>query len=375
MGPFRKNVCAAAVVMCAALAKSFSRSRYLTRMPHFAVSCFMFVFTVCSASGQEPVYGANLEGFSYPFPVSYFSFESQRLSLHMAYMDVRPATPNGRTVVLFHGKNFCAATWEKTIKALVSGGYRVIAPDQIGFCKSDKPEGYHYSFQQLAENTLGLLKYVGVSQAIFVAHSTGGMVAVRTALASSAGVQKLVLVDPIGLEDWKAKGVPWLSVEGWYKREITNTADRIRTYEKNTYYAGQWKPEYEVWVQMLAGMYRGPGRERVAWASALLYDMIYTQPVMYEFGSLTMPTVVMIGDKDTTAIGKDLAPPELRAALGNYPVIARRAVQAMPDAQLVEFPELGHSPQIQDAAQFNAALLQALAPSSDIQPTIKQHQG
>jgi len=42
---------------------------------------------------------------------------------------------------------------------------------------------------------------------------------------------------------------------------------------------------------MLAGMYRGPGRDIVAWNSALLYDMIYTQPIFYELGQLTMPVL------------------------------------------------------------------------------------
>lgn len=62
------------------------------------------------------MYVAELEGFDYPYPVATFNFASQRQSLHMSYMDVAPATPNGRTVVLLHGKNFCAATWEETIK-------------------------------------------------------------------------------------------------------------------------------------------------------------------------------------------------------------------------------------------------------------------
>lgn len=53
----------------------------------------------------------------------------------MGYMDVPPeGDANGHTVVLMHGKNFCAATWQDTIKALSKVGYRVIAPDQIGFC-------------------------------------------------------------------------------------------------------------------------------------------------------------------------------------------------------------------------------------------------
>ena len=56
-------------------------------------------------------YGPELEGFDYPHPVQRFTFVSQRQTLHMAYMDVRPAVGNGRTAVLLHGKNYCAATW------------------------------------------------------------------------------------------------------------------------------------------------------------------------------------------------------------------------------------------------------------------------
>jgi hypothetical protein len=39
--------------------------------------------------------------------------------------------------------------------------------------------------------------------------------------------------------------------------------------------------------------------------------MIYSQPVYYELGQLAMPVLLMIGDKDTTAIGKNLAPPDV----------------------------------------------------------------
>ena len=34
----------------------------------------------------------------------------------------------------------------------------------------------------------------------------------------------------------------------------------MRAYEKSTYYVGRWKPEYERWVDMLAGMNAGPGK-------------------------------------------------------------------------------------------------------------------
>ena len=324
---------------------------------------FLFLALAAPALAQDgAAYGPMLEGYDYPNPVSHYRFTSQGAALDMAYMDVAAAKPNGRTVVLLHGKNFCAATWEGTIRALTAAGYRVIAPDQIGWCKSTKPLHYQFTFEQLAANTHDLLKSLGVTRAIVMGHSTGGMLAVRYGLLFAADTEQLVLVDPLGLEDWRAKGVPWQSVDAQYQTQLKTTADSIRDYERATYYAGTWKPEYEPWVQMLAGLYRGPGKAVVAWNSALTYDMIYSQPVFYEFEKLAMPVLLMIGDKDTTAPGKQLAPPELRATLGNYPVLAKAAVARMPKGKLIEFADLGHSPQIQDPARFHAALLDALTP-------------
>jgi len=307
-----------------------------------------------------PAYGPQLEGFAYPWPVALYRFRSQNQTLEMAYMDVKPAQPNGRIAVLLHGKNFCAATWQSTITVLVDAGYRVIAPDQIGFCKSSKPAQYQFTFQQLAGNTHALLESLGIRRATIIGHSTGGMLGIRYALMYPSEVEQLVLVDPIGLEDWKARGVPWQSVDTLYRNELQTTAERIRSYQRATYYAGTWEPAYETWVQMLAGMYRGAGRERVAWDSALLSDMIYTQPVIYELSALRMPVLLMIGDKDTTAIGKSLVSPEIRATLGNYPVLGKTAAAEIPHAKLVEFPDLGHSPQIQAPDRFHKALLEGL---------------
>ena len=314
-----------------------------------------------SALAAEPKYGPQLEGFDYAWPAERFTFTSQNQQLEMAYIDVRPAKANGRTVVLMHGKNFCAGTWEETIRALSGAGYRVIAPDQVGFCKSTKPQSYQYSFQQLAANTHALLEKLGIAKATVIGHSTGGMLATRYALLYPDQVEQLVMVNPIGLEDWKRKGVPYLSVDQWYQRELKTSAQSIRKYEQNTYYAGQWKPEYDRWVNMLAGLNNGDGKKQVAWNSALLYDMIYTQPVVYEFDALKMPTLLMIGTKDNTAIGKDAAPPEVQKTLGNYAVLGKETAKRIANATLVEFDDMGHAPQIQDPERFHKALLEDLS--------------
>ena len=316
---------------------------------------------VTQAAEPEPAYGPELQGFDYPWPVSYFSFPSQGETLRMAYMDVKPtAAANGKVAVLFHGKNFCAATWRDTIGVLANAGYRVVAVDQIGFCKSSKPAHYQFTFQQLAANTRALLASLSINKSTIIGHSTGGMLEMRYALMYPDEIAQLVLVDPILKSDWIDKGVPWQSVDDWYQQDLKTTADSIREYERATYYAHTWAPQYEIWVQMLAGMYRGSGREAVAWNSALLYDMIYTQPVFYELDKISVPTLLLIGDKDTTAISKNRAPLDVRATLGNYPVLGKAAADRNAHIHLVEFPDLGHSPQIQAPDVFHKALLDGL---------------
>ncbi|WP_232310296.1 alpha/beta fold hydrolase [Pseudoxanthomonas mexicana] len=307
-----------------------------------------------------PRYGARLEGFDYPRPVQTFAFTSQAQPLEMAYLDVAPAKPNGRTVVLLHGKNFCAATWESAIEALAGAGFRVVVPDQIGFCKSSKPQRYQYSFGQLAANTRALLVRLDIDRAVIVGHSMGGMLATRYALQYPASTERMVLVNPIGLEDWKAEGVPWRSIDAWYERELKTSFDSIRDYQRTVYYSGDWKPAYEQWVGMLGGMYAGDGREAVAWSQALTSDMVFNQPVVYEFPRIAAPTTLFIGLKDRTAIGKDLAAADVAKRLGDYPALGRRAAAAIPGATLVEFADLGHSPQVEDPARFNADLLKAI---------------
>jgi pimeloyl-ACP methyl ester carboxylesterase len=313
------------------------------------------------AHAEPSTYGPELQGFDYPWPVHDFAFQSQGEAVVMRYMDVAPAKPNGKTAVVLHGKNFCAATWEQTIRTLNDAGYRVIAPDQIGWCKSTKPERYQYSFQQLAANTHALLASLGIDKAAIIGHSTGGMLAARYALMYPQTTAALVLVNPIGLEDWKALGVPPSSIDEQIAREKATNAERIRAYERSNYYAGQWRPEYDRWVTMFAGIMQGPGQAIVARNMGLIDDMIYTQPVVYEFPLIRVPTLLMIGDKDTTAVGKDTAPPEVRAKLGHYPELAQTTKAAIHGSRLIEFPDAGHAPQIQEPDKFNRALIEGLA--------------
>jgi pimeloyl-ACP methyl ester carboxylesterase len=325
-----------------------------------AAALALSVAAAAHAADGHPSYGLELEGFDYPRDVKRFDFVSQGAKMSMAYMDVASERPNGRTVVLLHGKNFCAATFEGLIRTLTGAGFRVVAVDQIGFCKSTKPEAYQFSFHQLAANTNALLKSIGAEKAVVLGHSMGGMLAARYALMYPAATETLVMVNPLGFEDWKAEGVPYATIDKLNESELKTTYDTVKAYQLKFYYDGKWKPEYDRWAEMNAGMYHGAGRDRVAWIGALTHEMIYTQPVVYEFPEIKVPTVLMVGQGDRTAPGANRAPPEIAKRLGDYPALGRKAAAAIPGAKLVEFPGFGHAPHIEEPAEFDAALLKAL---------------
>jgi pimeloyl-ACP methyl ester carboxylesterase len=307
-----------------------------------------------------PAFDPELTGYQYPYPVGFHEFDTQGQRLRMAYMDVAAARPNGHAVVLLHGKNFSGAYWAATIKALTGAGYRVVAPDQIGFGKSSKPASYQFTFHTLASNTRALLDSLRVDKFAVVGHSMGGMLAARMALMYPERVERLALVNPIGLEDWKLVA-PYRTVEENFAQELRATPESIKEYQRVNYFGGEWRPEYDALTEMLAGWTRHPDYRRVAWNAALTSDMIFTQPVVYEFDRLKAPTLLVIGQRDRTAIGKDRVPKDVAARMGDYPALGKAAARRIPGARLVEVNEAGHIPQVEAPAKFFRALLDFLA--------------
>ncbi|WP_101674919.1 alpha/beta fold hydrolase [Alloalcanivorax mobilis] len=308
-----------------------------------------------SGSADEPAFDARLEGYQYPYTVHTLKLNSQRQDLEMAFMDVKPAQPNGRAVLLLHGKNFSGAYWGDTIAALSDEGYRVVVPDQIGFGKSSKPAHFQYSFQTLADHTRVLLDTLGVRKVNVVGHSMGGMLATRFALMFPERSESLSLVNPIGLEDWK-RVVPWQPVEAWYQAELKKTPQQVKRYMTASYFDGQWKSAYQPLLTLQQGWIRGPDYSRVAWNSALAYDMIFNQPVVHEFQDIKVPTLLIIGTRDRTALGKNRAPQAAREQLGRYDQLGQRAAELIPNARLVELPGVGHVPQYEAFKPYMRAL-------------------
>lgn len=310
-----------------------------------------------AAQSNEPL-DIDLKKYNYPYKVSFDTIETQQKKLAMAYM-YEAAGESKKTVMLLHGKNFNGAYWGETMKRLLQKGYNVFVPDQIGFGKSSKPENYQYTFQQLAENTKKLMDTLKIKSVIVLGHSMGGMLATRFALMFPDRVEQLILENPIGLEDW-LKRVPYHDLESAYQRELKKTKESAKQYMLVNYFHNEWKSEYDNLVYLQTAFLQDPDYPLLAWNSALTVDMILTQPVVYEFPLLKAPTVLIIGQLDKTALGRELVSKEVAAQMGNYPKLGKEIAAKIPNGKLVPLPNAGHIPHVEDFDDFFDALMKVI---------------
>jgi pimeloyl-ACP methyl ester carboxylesterase len=163
--------------------------------------------------------GCGINELSISFRSSVFKFQISEKRFENGLYGCSAKKPNGKTIMLLHGKNFNGAYWERTAKDLSDKGFRVIIPDQIGFGKSSKPQSYQFSFSQLAENTKAILDKLKIDKIIVLGHSMGGMVATRFTLQYPEKVEKLILENPIGLEDYKTFAT-YQTIDQAYQSEL-----------------------------------------------------------------------------------------------------------------------------------------------------------
>ena len=179
----------------------------------------------------------------------------------------------------------------------------------------------------------------------------GGMLAIRHALSYPQQVQSLALINPIGLEDWKTM-TSYQPLDVMYAAEKSNTLLKAREYQRNSYYDGKWEDRYDDLLVPLAGWLNGKDKDLIAWNAALTSDMIFTQPVIYEIKNLRVPTLLINGTRDRTAIGKAWASEEVKPLMGLYQQLGKKFQKENARVRLIEIPHLGHMPFYENPALF-----------------------
>lgn len=291
----------------------------------------------------------NLEDIPYPHPVHYLALNRFGQDMRLAYMDVAPSgAANGRTVVLLHGMNFYGEAWRPTIEALRSEGFRVVVVDQIGYGRSSKPiVAYDLNFK--VSNTKALLDHLGIERAGIVGHSMGGMVASRFAMVYPQATSHVAMVNQIGLSDQR-QSRPWRDTQEVYEGALNGTSYTSVLRNHQIYYP-QWRPEYLEYVRRQYGWTLSGDWPRMAMIRALQQQVLYEDPVVYDWPHIRTKALVIGGEQD------GLTP--------RYGELARGVSETLPNAALILYPGIGHNPHFEIPDRFHADLARFLASDPD----------
>lgn len=234
------------------------------------------------------------------------------------------------TVILLHGLGSSGVSWQFNTGALAAK-YRVIVPDQIGFGKSDKPL-LKYRVATYVDFLDKFMSEIKVEKATLVGNSLGGWVAALMAIKYPNRVEKIVLADAAGLKPNEVDFNLLYSLN-------YSTRDEVRKLVKLVFY-NQAIFGSELFVDQSMSL-------RVAandgYTINSLIESIKREEDFLDgqLSNIKKPTLIIWGKQD-----------------GLLPLAdAQKFKDGIADSQLVVFDQCGHVPQVEKAAEFNAAVL------------------
>lgn len=151
---------------------------------------------------------SSCANFVSPQPVAqktYQEFRSEQKSFtskqgEIKYIDKGPR--DGEPILLLHGVPTSGWLYRNITEDLAARGYRVIAPDMLGFGSSDNPSGYEiYSEKYHASRLLALMDHIGIKRWNHVCHDAGGLWTQALAEKAPERLKSLTLLNSVILAD------------------------------------------------------------------------------------------------------------------------------------------------------------------------------
>jgi len=284
--------------------------------------------------------GITCDECPYPYPSSYLPISVYTQDVRISYMDVAPqGAANGHTVLVLHGNNFGGFYFKAIIDGLTKEGFRVIVPDQIGYGRSSKPIA-PYNFNTQARNTWLILQHLKIDKAMVIGHSMGGMLAARFATQYPKATERVIIYNPIGLTDGRF-GRPMQNIDDAYKNTLTTTDYQSIRAGLSRYVAHNpkaWNADFELYTRIRYSWTLSADWPRLAMVQALIGQMLYQDPVVYDWAHITVPTLAFGGAEDLL-LGPAAAFQERMAYLA----------KTIPNGngKLLLIPGLGHVPHLE----------------------------
>lgn len=271
-------------------------------------------------------------------PVERHDLDVKGMRLHFL------ACGQGEPLVLLHGRGGAAALFTP-IFAPLAANHRVLALDLPGWGLSGKPpfagHSAHEALDLWMSGVLALLDALQIPRADVLGHSMGGFTALGLGLEHADRVRRLVLVDAGGLGGQMRLDERigwWLKPERlvrWFGPRALEWSLRRERRGKPITRDARFTFKYQVMTQ--EGIAESGPRAFDKWVSLSGVHLDFTRKLR----DLTMPTLLMWGDRDATTPYAD----------------ALRAARALGPGHLVAFTGCGHSPYEERPTDFSRTLL------------------
>jgi pimeloyl-ACP methyl ester carboxylesterase len=247
----------------------------------------------------------------------------------------------GPTVVLLHSGEFggCAEiSWEHNIGRL-SEHFRVIAPDWLGFGRTDKLHDFADGRGRMVAHMRRFIEIMRIAEADFIGNSMSGGIIARAATAAPPlfPFRRIVLASGGGF-----------SPDNEHRRALLDydcTVESMRRIVAAMFFDPKWAAD-DAYVNRRHELSLIPG----AWECT----------AAARFRKPTEPPRTQFGQPDTVEYEKIRFPTLVIAGAGDklrLPGYADEIVRRIPDARLEVFERCGHCPNIEQAERFNATVL------------------
>lgn len=282
---------------------------------HIFIGAAVLLFSVCSLAAQAQ--------------------QEKTVSVFGAKINyVEAGDPAKPTVVLLHGLGGQSANWAFNITALAAN-YHVIAPDQIGFGKSDRLM-IKYRVATYVDFLDKFMSELKIEKASLVGNSLGGWIAALTAIKYPNRVEKLVLADAAGLKP------PDVDLAQIYALNYS-TRDEVRQLVKLVFY-NQALFGSDMFIEQSMNV-RVTANDGYT-INSLIESIKRNEDFLNgRLGEIKKPTLIVWGKQDGLLKLSD----------------GEQFKREIAGSELLVFDECGHLPMVEKAADFNKAVLAFLA--------------
>ena len=241
-------------------------------------------------------------------------------------------------VILIHGFTASTFVWKDVLLPLADAGFRVIAPDLLGYGYSEKPRHGEYTIDAQARMILGLMDQLGIERAVLAGSSYGGAVAATCALDHPERVSRLVLISAVTNDEPMQQPMAKLA-------RARVVGDLITPFMIDSRRLSRWRQKKKirppdsplVYDEERLEAHHRPLRAANAHRAVLRTLRNWrASRIAQEAHRIRQPTLLVWGENDL----------EIPLRHG------RHLQEAMPDARLVLFRHCGHLPQEEYPQEF-----------------------